>query len=128
MRLGTSPLRTKWFGTKLFSALSSFVLFAGIAYGGTISGVVKSPDGAPFEGAFVQAQNTKSHISVYVLSQPDGHYEIDRLPAGDYNLRIRTVGYKAEAKAGLALASESSRSRDGLESPVGIDSANQVVA
>ena len=105
MRSGTSR-----FGTKLLSALSSFALFSGIAYGGTISGVVKSPDGAPFEGAFVQAQNTKSHISVYVLSQPDGHYEIGRLPAGDYNLRIRAVGYKAEPKTGLALASENARS------------------
>ena len=34
----------------------------------TITGSVRGVDGAPFQGAFVEAQNTKTRITVSVLS------------------------------------------------------------
>src|SRR5262252_10213970 len=58
----------------------------------TISGTVTGPDSAPFRGAFVQARNAKTHITVSVLSDPQGKYRIDNLPAGDYRLGIRAPG------------------------------------
>ena len=50
-----------------FLALLSLALFVlrRSCYGATISGTVKGPDGAPVEGAFIQAQNTKTKISVF---------------------------------------------------------------
>ena len=47
-------------------------------------------------GFFVQAQNTKTKITVNVLSHKDGVYRVEDLPAGEYVLRIRAVGYQAD--------------------------------
>ena len=78
----------------------------------TISGTVTGPDSAPFRGAFVQARNAKTHITVSVLSDPQGKYRIDNLPAGDYRLGIRAPGYKADSKTGIALAAEQTLAQD----------------
>ena len=52
----------------------------------TIAGTVKGPDGAAFRAAFVQARNTVMKMTVSVLSDNDGRYVIESLPAGDYRL------------------------------------------
>ncbi|HVB33066.1 MAG TPA: carboxypeptidase regulatory-like domain-containing protein [Patescibacteria group bacterium] len=77
-----------WLMVLLFSSVP-------LAMGATISGTVKGPDAKPFEGAFVEAQNTTTNISTDVLSQEDGSYTAPNLPAGTYRLTIRAVGYKA---------------------------------
>jgi virginiamycin B lyase len=82
---------------KVMACLSSVVLFATLSYGSTVSGSVKGPDGAPFRGAFVQAQNTKSKITVSVLSDTDGHYRVEGLPAGDYQVLVKAAGFKGES-------------------------------
>jgi virginiamycin B lyase len=92
-----------------------FSLFFGIASfssGATITGTVKGPDGAPFEGAFVQATNTQTKIMVNVLSGRDGHYLADNLSAGEYTLRITAVGYTADLHAGVNLTASSNASHD----------------
>jgi hypothetical protein len=58
------------------------------AQSATVIDTLKGPDGAAFEGAFVQAQNTKNCIAANVLTGIAGGYGLDRLPAGEYNLRI----------------------------------------
>ena len=40
---------------KLAGCIGLTVLLTPLCYAATISGTVKGPDGAPFEGAFVQA-------------------------------------------------------------------------
>ena len=72
----------------------------------TISGTVTGPDGKAFRGAFVQARNLKTKITVSVLSDNAGHYRIDSLPAGDYRLQMRAIGYKADLKTGIELAAD----------------------
>src|SRR5208283_2938507 len=57
-----------------------------ISYGATVSGTVKGPEGAALEGVFVRAQNKKTHITVMVLTNSQGHYRMEKLPAGDYEL------------------------------------------
>ena len=54
--------------------LGAMLFVASLCYGATITGTVKGPDGNPFEGAFVQAQNAKTRITVSVLSGKDGRY------------------------------------------------------
>src|ERR1700748_3254312 len=78
----------------------------------TISGTVTGPDNAAFRGAFVQARNAKTHITVSVLSDPQGHYRIDGLAAGDYRVQVRAPGFKAEPKGGIALAAEQTLTHD----------------
>lgn len=72
----------------------------------TVSGVVKGPDGAPFKGAFVNAQNAKTRITVSVLSDKDGRYHIENLPAGNYSLRIRAVGYRSDPRNDVSLTAD----------------------
>ena len=85
----------------LLFALACF--FFPQARAATITGIVKGPDGAPFMGAFVQAQNTKTKITVNVLSHKDGEYDVDDLPPGDYEIRIRAIGYQADPRLGVSL-------------------------
>src|SRR5258708_10830013 len=107
-RLGAAMQRLP----KLLGLMSAMIFLAAFAHGATITGTVKGPDGAPFKGAFVQAQNTKTKITVNVLSHKDGGYRVEDLPAGEYVLRIRAVGYHADARTGVALTSSQSASMD----------------
>ena len=75
------------------------VLAVPLAMGATISGMVKGTDGAPFEGAFVEARHMTTGISTDVLSQEDGSYTVPNLPPGTYQLTIRAVGYKADPQS-----------------------------
>jgi virginiamycin B lyase len=69
-------------------------------------------DGAPFQGAFVEAQNAKTKITVNVLSDGQGHYRIDQLPAGEYKVQIRAVGYTVPPKTGVNLTADQNASFD----------------
>src|SRR6202140_5322977 len=92
--------------------MSAMIFLAAFAHGATITGTVKGPDGAPFQGGFGQAQNTKTRITVNVLSHKDGTYRVEGLAAGEYVLRIRAVGFQADPRTGLALAANQSASLD----------------
>ena len=49
------------------AALGNLVLlFSGTAFAASVTGTVKGPDGAPLEGAFVIAANSKTKFSVSV--------------------------------------------------------------
>ena len=67
---------------------------------------MKGPDGAPVEGAFVQAQNTKTKISFFVLSDHQGHYRVEKLPAGDYRVQVKASGLRVDPKSGVALTED----------------------
>jgi virginiamycin B lyase len=82
------------------------VLLAPFSHAGTIAGTVKGPDGAPFEGAFVQAQNTKTRITVSVLSDGGGRYRVEHLPGGDYEVRVRAIGFKSDPRRGVNLTAD----------------------
>jgi len=97
---------------KLAGCIGLTVLLTPLCYAATISGTVKGPDGAPFEGAFVQAHNTKTKIVVDVLSDKDGRYRVEKLPTGSYELRIRAIGYKSEPRSGVNLSADQNASFD----------------
>ncbi|HVB33090.1 MAG TPA: carboxypeptidase regulatory-like domain-containing protein [Patescibacteria group bacterium] len=86
-------MRSFWM--KMLWLVSFMVSGVPLAMGATIAGTVKGPGGAPFEGAFVEAQNTTTNIMTDVLSQADGSYEVPNLPAGAYRVTIRATGYRA---------------------------------
>ena len=86
--------------TSGFIGVLTLVLQGSLAFGATVTGTVKAPDGAPFRGAFVQAQNSATKIMVSVLSDRMGRYRIENLPAGQYQLQIRAVGYRADRNGG----------------------------
>ncbi len=97
---------------RLIALASAMILLGSACYGATVTGSVKGVDGSPFQGAFVQAQNTKTKITVNVLSDSRGHYRIEKLPAGDYRLTIRAVGFSADPRTGVTLAADQNAAFD----------------
>ena len=90
-----------------------FVIFASsCADAATISGTVTGPDGAPFRGAFVQARHAGLKMTVSVLSDNQGHFYAENLPAGEYRLQVRAVGYKTSPKNGVNLTADQNASAD----------------
>jgi virginiamycin B lyase len=90
----------------------SLVLPATLADAATITGTVTGPDGAPFRGAFVQARNGATRVTVSVLSDRQGHYQVPDLPAGTYRVAIHAPGYKADQHPGLALTADQNLTQD----------------
>jgi len=99
------------FGRCLFVSASILALTVG-GRAATVSGTVKGPDGAPFRGAFVAAQNLATRITVNVLSQGDGRYSVKNLPAGDYEVRIKAVGYANDEASRTTLGADQSATKD----------------
>jgi len=91
------------------------ILFASLTHaapGGVISGSVKGPDGAAFKGAFVRAQNTKTKITVDVLSDRNGAYRIENLDSGEYQVMTTAVGFKSDPRGGVKVDADQSVSLD----------------
>ena len=63
--------------------LGLVVFASSFADAATITGTVKGPDGAPFRAAFVQARHAGLKMTVSVLSDNQGKYIVENLPAGD---------------------------------------------
>jgi virginiamycin B lyase len=95
-----------------FSPACLGVFFGLTSHAATMTGVVKAPDNAGFRGAFVKAQDTQTKITVAVLSDDAGRYRIDNLPAGEYQISIRAVGYRADPGMAVTLTSNGRESFD----------------
>jgi len=93
---------------KFLVLLSLALSVAASCYGATVSGTVKGPDGAPFEGAFVQAQNMRTKMSFWVLSDRQGHYRVEKLPAGEYQVQVKSPGFRGTPQNSLMLAADQS--------------------
>jgi virginiamycin B lyase len=93
-------------------ALGLLTTTASVSSAATITGTVTGPDGAPFRGAFVQARNAATKITVSVLSDNQGHYKVPDLTEGSYRLQIRAPGYKFEPKSGIMLTADQNASYD----------------
>ncbi|MFI4889078.1 MAG: carboxypeptidase regulatory-like domain-containing protein [Steroidobacterales bacterium] len=90
-----------------FLTLVTLLVCSGLAsHAATISGTVKGPDGEVLKGVFVQAQDGKTHISFIGLSDNQGHYRLQKLPAGEYQVSARAAGYQGEPLAGVKLGAE----------------------
>ena len=92
--------------TKLLAILGLPLYLAASCYGASVTGTVKGPDGAPVEGAFIQAQNTKTKMSFFVLSDHEGHYRVEKLPAGEYRVQVKATGFRADPKSGVAVTAD----------------------
>jgi len=95
---------------RLPAALLFFVVMtlplASLTVAGTITGTIKGPDGAPFMGAFVIAENSQNKMTVSVLTDKQGHYQIANLPATTYTLRIRAIGWSSDPRTGVQLTAD----------------------
>ena len=97
---------------KLLAIFGLIVCIGSACSGATITGTVKGADGTSFQGAFVEAKNAKTKITVIVLSDSQGRYRIPDLAAGDYSVQIRAVGYRADPRNSMTLAADQNASLD----------------
>src|SRR5690349_21730629 len=91
---------------------TTLLLLSSAAPAATVTGMVKGPDGTPFRGAFVQAQDTATNIQTSVLTDRTGRYRIPNLTAGTYQLTVRAVGYRADPRSGVQLTAEQNAASD----------------
>ncbi|MBZ5659586.1 MAG: carboxypeptidase regulatory-like domain-containing protein [Acidobacteriia bacterium] len=96
----------------VFGLFGLAAFFGPMCYGASITGTVKGPDGSAFQGAFVEAQNSKTRITTIVLSDSQGRYRVPDLVAGDYRVQIRAVGFHADPKVGITLTADQTASTD----------------
>ncbi len=66
----------------------------------------------PREGVFVEAHNDKTHMSFMVLSDRQGRYRIEKLPAGEYQLSTEVAGYTGDPLTGVKLSRDQAASFD----------------
>jgi virginiamycin B lyase len=83
--------------------LSALALLHPASRAATIRGTVRGPDGTPFRAAFVDARNATSNITVMVLSDSQGRYHVENLPAGDYRVQARAMGFRSDSRSGILL-------------------------
>ena len=92
--------------------VGSVLLATSVADAATISGTVTAPDGAPMRAAFVQARNAQLKMTVSVLSDNQGRYVVENLPAGEYRVSIRALGFTATPKTGVKLTADQNAAQD----------------
>jgi virginiamycin B lyase len=97
---------------KLLASVVLSLFVASLTFAATISGSVKGPDGAPFMGAFVIAENLQNKMTFNVLSDKQGHYRIPNLPAATYSLRSQAIGYKSDPQSAVQLKDTQKASLD----------------
>ena len=90
----------------LLAALPLTALMSATALGASLTGTVTGPDGKPFMGAFVAAENPQSRMTVNVLSDAQGRYHIDNLAGATYTVRVAAIGYASEPRGSVALAAD----------------------
>src|SRR6202035_1532519 len=98
--------------SKCLGILIVFLFLATLAQAATVTGSVKNSDGIPFRGAFVQAQNTSTRVFVSVLTDKDGRYRIENLPAGKYQVQVKAVGYRTDPHIDVNLTADQNSSYD----------------
>src|SRR5262249_357506 len=92
--------------TRLMLGICSLTVAISGADAATITGTVTGPDGKPFRGAFVQARNVKTKITVSVLSDNAGKYRVENLGSGEYRLQMRAIAFKADPNTGSTLTGD----------------------
>jgi hypothetical protein len=98
--------------SNLFGVLIACLFALSATQAATVSGSVKSPDGTPFRGAFVQAQNSSTRVLVSVLTDKDGRYRIENLPAGKYQVQVKAVGFRSDPRTDVNVTAEQNASFD----------------
>ena len=86
--------------------LYAFVLWAGVAFGaeGTLSGVVKGPEGESIPGAnVVLVGDLLPGGKVGTATDEDGRFRLEGLPAGEYQLSVTHIGYRPLTREGVGI-------------------------
>lgn len=91
---------------KFLASLFILVAFSSFSQNGTISGkIMDEVDGAGIEFATITLFSASDSTLVNgVVSDADGHFELKKLSYGQYYLRVKFIGYRAETISNLSLS------------------------
>lgn len=70
----------------------------------SLRGVVRNASGAPLSGAFVKLKNTERRLMFMVITQEQGRYKANNLPAGKYVVQAIGGDYQSGASAPVDVA------------------------
>src|SRR5258705_10032387 len=73
---------------------ASIVSFAQSSSAGSVSGVVKDPNGAVVVGATVNVKNPGTGQDFSATTSDNGTFTVPAVPAGKYNVTITAQGFK----------------------------------
>ena len=110
----------KFNGTRLKLAIifASALLFLGsqcaraAENNSTIEGVVQDASGKPVTGAFVKLKNSERHLEFLFISQAQGHYTANNLPAGKYVVQGVGDGFQSNVSAPVDVAEGKTAKQD----------------
>jgi Carboxypeptidase regulatory-like domain len=71
---------------------------------GTLTGVITDAAGSAVAGAFVQMRNAERRLNFMVITQEQGKYSIDRLPAGKYVVQAIGGDYQSAPSSPIEVA------------------------
>jgi len=90
-----------------FAAIAFFLpnLCAAQDRAGTLQGVIKDSKDVPVAGAFVKMKNAERRLTFMVISQAQGRYSINTLPAGKYVVQAIGGDYQSDLSAPVEVVS-----------------------
>jgi hypothetical protein len=94
---------TRRFTLMLLAALITIPLFVVHGAGGRIEGKVTDPKGAAIPGATVTVINKSTKQSLTAVTDGQGRYKVEGLPAGTYDVAISAKGFKDGQQADVTV-------------------------
>src|SRR5271169_7043605 len=89
-------------GRQILAVIAAVAPFAGVHsieaadFAGSVEGVVKSASGQALPGAYVKLINPERRLTFMVVSQAQGRYTLNNLPAGDYTVQGIGNGFQSK--------------------------------
>src|SRR5690242_17573336 len=85
----------------LLTVLISIPLLVVHGAGGRIEGKVTDPKGAAVPGATVTVTNQTAKQDFTAVTDAQGRYKVESLPAGVYDVRVAATGFKETRQADI---------------------------
>ncbi|MFN2407434.1 MAG: carboxypeptidase-like regulatory domain-containing protein, partial [Pyrinomonadaceae bacterium] len=103
---------TKRFTFILLAALISIPLLVVHGAGGRIEGKITDPKGAAIPGATVTVTNQATKQTFSGVTDPQGKYKIEGLPAGIYDVSVVAKGFKDARQGDVKVEDDGVKSAD----------------
>ena len=82
-------------------------LWTGVVLGGTLSGKVMGPGGEAVPGANIVVSGRDLTVGeIGAVTDGEGAFRIEGLPAGEYRLDISHIGYQALSQEGVGIVAD----------------------
>src|SRR5690242_2770775 len=96
----------------LLAVLISIPLFVAYGAGGRIEGKVIDPKGAAIPGATVKVTNQTTKQDFTAVTDAQGHYKVEGLPGGVYDVSITAKGFKERKETNLKVDDDAVKTVD----------------